>query len=52
MLTVLELLVALRITDVISDRAARRKLEIIAPITSGVIVERAMVALDDINNQP
>jgi predicted nucleic acid-binding protein len=45
-ITVADVIVALRIREVISDRAARRKLSLIEPITTGAIIADALRALD------
>jgi predicted nucleic acid-binding protein len=44
--TVPALIVALRALDVISDRAARRKLALIEPVTAREILDQALQALD------
>jgi len=44
--TVPALIVSLRALEVISDRAARKKLALIAPITAPGIIDEALVALD------
>ena len=44
--TVSDVVVALRILDIISDRAARRKLALITPNTAREVIDRALRALD------
>lgn len=44
--TVTALIVSLRALEVISDRAARKKLALIAPITARGIIDEAVVALE------
>jgi predicted nucleic acid-binding protein len=44
--TVSDVIVALRALDIVSDRAARRKLQIIAPNTARAVIDEALRALD------
>lgn len=45
-ITVPAVILALRDQDLISDRAARRKLALIQPITARALIDQALTALD------